>query len=132
MAGWLAQLYYRNHWSASLIVPVPLADGRLKTRGYNQASLITNALGTALRIPQSESALKRVRETPSQVGMEQVERRQNVMGAFRASAEQVQGRQILLVDDLYTTGATLMACTEALIEAGAEQVLGLTVGRAWS
>lgn len=132
MGSWLAGLYRSTGWTVALIVPVPLADGRLKARGYNQVNLITNALGNALRIAQSDSALTRVRETPSQVGLEPIERRRNVMGAFCASSEHLRDKNVLVVDDLFTTGATLAACAAALNEAGAAKVFGLTVGRTWS
>jgi ComF family protein len=132
MAEWLAELYRSVRWETALIVPVPLATGRLKSRGYNQVHLITNALGNALRVPQSENALTRVRDTPSQVGLEPFERRRNVVGAFRASSDHVSGKKVLVVDDLFTTGATLAACAAALKQAGAASVLGLTVGRTWN
>lgn len=132
MASWLAEVYRAASWNAGLVVPVPLSDGRKKARGYNQVSLISDALGMALGIPHSESALARVRETPSQVGLEPHQREHNVAGAFCASKEEVVGKRVLLVDDLFTTGATLTACAEALGTAGAEETLGLTVARARS
>jgi predicted amidophosphoribosyltransferase len=74
--------------------------------------------------------MTRIRETGSQVGLEAGERWANVAGAFAATPNQVRDERVLLIDDVHTTGATLAACAEALAQAGARQVVGLTVGRA--
>ena len=117
-------------WRATCVVPVPLGKHRQRQRGYNQVGLIAHALGKHLDMPVLPSALARLRETPSQVGLSPAERRQNVAGAFGAEPSQIRERTSLLLDDVYTTGATLAACAEALREAGAPQVFGLTVARA--
>lgn len=119
-------------WSVDLVVPVPLGRGRLKERGYNQASLIARPLSMAMRLDYAPDALVRSRETPSQVGLTRPERRDNVRGAFRARAGRVSGRVVLLMDDVATTGSTLSSCAEALCAAGARDVFALTVARALS
>jgi predicted amidophosphoribosyltransferase len=81
-----------------------------------------------LALPCSPGALRRSRNTSSQVGLNHDERWQNVHGAFEGDPKMVKGQRLLLVDDLYTTGATMRACQQAL--AGAEKVFGLTVARA--
>jgi ComF family protein len=128
-AGWLSDLLKREGWRVSNIVAVPLAASRLRQRGYNQAGLIAHALSRMIELPYDAGALRRIRETPSQVGLDPAERWLNVAGAFKARSHE-QGHVVLIVDDLFTTGATLAACTSALLENGAEQVYGLTVARA--
>ena len=130
MGGWLSAIVRREAWEPTLILPVPLAADRLRRRGYNQAALIAESLATHLDLPCSEAALTRIRETRSQVGLDGTARRLNVAGAFQARAEILGASRVCVVDDLCTTGATLMACGQACLEAGALQLYGLTVGRA--
>jgi len=114
------------------VVPVPLSKERRRRRGYNQMDLVAKALAGLLGLPCKTDALSRVRDTRSQVGLDAVARHRNVQDAFLARREAVQGSVILLVDDLFTTGATLAACAAALREAGSGEVYALTVGRAAS
>lgn len=130
MGQWLATIVRREAWQATLVLPVPLAPIRLRRRGYNQAALIANSLASHLDLPCSEAALTRIRETRSQVGLDGTARQSNVAGAFQAHAEILGGSRVCVVDDLCTTGATLIACGQACVDAGALQVYGLTVGRA--
>ncbi len=130
MGCWLATIVRREAWQPTLILPVPLAPDRLRRRGYNQAALIAESLASHLDLPCSEAALTRIRETRSQVGLDGTARQSNVAGAFQARAEILGGSRVCVVDDLCTTGATLTACGQACVEAGALQVYGLTVGRA--
>lgn len=132
MGGWLRQIYITAGWRADLVVAVPLSAARLRQRGYNQAELISVALAKAVELPHEGGALVRTRETVSQVGLGPNERRRNVAGAFFGQPDVVCDRVVLVVDDLYTTGATMAACARGLMTAGARQVLGLTVGRARS
>jgi ComF family protein len=122
---------FRASWDfvPDLIVPVPLAPGRRRERGFNQAALLAERLGRAFSIPISE-ALSRTRSTVAQVGLTAAQRRRNVEGAFalRRGAV-VAGQRLLLIDDVATTGATLDACARALLEAGAKDVSGLTIAR---
>ena len=108
-----------------LIVPVPLARWRLWQRRFNQAAVLAQALGRECGIPVDPMALARVRATASQVGMTADQRRRNVQGVFRvpvAKRPAIEGRNILLLDDVVTTGATVEACTRALRRAGAARV----------
>jgi ComF family protein len=132
MATWLAEVCRRESWRPELVVPVPLSARRLRRRGYNQMDLVAGALAELLDVPLGAGALSRVRETRSQVGLDPAGRRRNVEGAFEACRDDVQGRAVLVVDDLFTTGATLAACAAALREAGSGDVYGLTIGRASS
>ena len=117
-------------WSVDVAMPVPLGSRRYRERGYNQAGLISWPLALALGIRHTSHALSRSRETPSQVGLTRAGRQKNVHRAFVASPESVNGRSILLVDDVATTGATLSSCADALFAAGARDVFSLTVARA--
>ncbi|MCS6909837.1 MAG: ComF family protein [Anaerolineales bacterium] len=130
LAEWLCDLYYREGLAADLIVPVPLSPQRLRERGYNQADLLARPLAEWAGVPYAPGALLRSRHTLSQVGLSADERRQNVAGAFVADRRLVAGRQVVVVDDVCTTGATLAACAEALHAAGAAKVWGLTLARA--
>lgn len=130
MGGWLAEVYRTAGWNADLITPVPLSAKRKRQRGYNQASLLGAALGRRTGLPLLDEVLVRRRETGTQVGLGPEERRENVSGAFEARREEVQEKAVIVVDDLYTTGATLGACASGLFEAGASRVYGLTVARA--
>jgi len=132
MSQWLVELLSRESWQVDLVVPVPLGKDRLRQRGYNQAGLIASALAKSQHLPFSDRALWRVRETLSQVGLDATARMKNVQGAFSADSAIVEGKRVIVVDDLYTTGATLSSCAQALLQVGAVEVYGLTVGRAYS
>ena len=126
LAPLLADLL-RPHLPAGIdaIVPVPLHSSRLAERGYNQSELLARSLGP----PVASGVLVRTRPTPPQAGLNQAERLANVRGAF-AAPSRLDGRRVLLVDDVCTTGATLSACARTLRRAGAERVLAVTVTRA--
>ncbi|MEA3326421.1 MAG: ComF family protein [Chloroflexota bacterium] len=126
-SGWLADLVSDEGWEVDLVMPVALSSQRVRQRGYNQSALIARPLAARLHRQYSPFGLKRIRNTPSQVGLSAEERRQNVAGAFSGLHEIVNGMHVLLVDDVLTTGATLEACTSALNAVGAEAVYCVTV-----
>lgn len=113
----------------SVIVSVPLGRKRRLARGYDQAALLARALARVKRLPVLPLALARTRETKPQVGRTRADRLRNVRGAFRA-APAVRGRDVVLLDDVVTTGATADACAEALVLAGARSVRVLALARA--
>jgi ComF family protein len=116
---------------ADLIVPVPLHRSRERARGYNQASELGKHLAAPCAVAFDRRALRRTRATaPLAKTMHREERRAIVAGAFRADTARVEGRSIMLVDDVVTTGATLDVCAEALIDAGAASVRCVTWTRA--
>ncbi len=115
--------------AADLVVPVPLHPRRLRAREFNQSALLAIEVARRRR-PVDLRALERTRDTPPQSALGVAERRRNVRGAFRARRSSVEGRRVLLVDDVFTTGATCEACTLALLEAGAAEVAVLTLARA--
>jgi ComF family protein len=105
-----------------LIVPVPLHRSRLWWRGFNQAVMIARELSRRSGIPHSPTALRRTKRTPSLRGLSSTQRRRAVAGAFAADRELVEGKTILLIDDVLTTGSTAEGCARALKRAGAERV----------
>lgn len=116
---------------AELLVPVPIHAERRRTRGYDQAVLLAEAASARLRFP-SVVALARDRSTTPQFELGRERRAENVAGAFRVQAgsrETVRGRWVVLVDDVATTGATLVACAQALLASGAAGVSACTVAR---
>ena len=113
-----------------LIVAVPLHISRLRERGFNQSELLAEGLGRAVSLEVDRYILERVRPTGSQAGMTSKERQANVRGAFslRRGAD-VAGKRILLIDDVYTTGATVKECSKVLKKGGAGVVNVLTLAR---
>jgi len=126
----LAEQWRRAPFPVEMIVPVPLHDSRRRRRGYNQSVLLARAFGRRVCLPLREDLLARERNTCSQVGLSREERWVNVRGAFRCRLGELRGRSVLLLDDVMTTGATLEACADALLEAGAREVWALTLTRA--
>ena len=118
---------------ADLIVPVPLYSWRLWSRRFNQSAMLAHEVGRLARVPVDCFALARVRRTVSQVGLSPDQRRRNVAGAFKvpqAETSVIKGKNILLIDDVITTGATVEACARALRRAGAARVDVLALARA--
>jgi len=112
------------------VAAVPLYARRERSRGYNQAALLAKGVANRMGVPFAAGCLQRVRATRTQTELKARERRQNVKGAFRvAHADWVDGRRILLVDDVMTTGATVSECSRVLRTAGAASVHVATVAR---
>lgn len=112
-----------------LVLSVPLHPERKRARGYNQSELLVHHLCAAQELRCDPDALHRIRNTRPQVDLSGPERISNVAGAFSADAEKVKGRNVLLVDDVYTTGSTLSEAAEALLAAGAHSVSGYCLAR---
>lgn len=116
--------------SFDTVLPVPLHIRRLRERGFNQALIFARTLGKKYRIDVDFSLLKRHKFTLTQTGLNKKEREQNISGAFVVAQPKIlSGRKLLLVDDVYTTGATINECARILKESGAGQVAVLTLAR---
>lgn len=107
-------------FAPDLILPVPLHIKRLRQRGFNQAILLGELLSRRWRLPLIRDNLRRIRWTEPQVTLSAAERADNVRGAFSlANPERLEGKRVLLVDDVYTTGSTVKECSRVLTAAGA-------------
>ena len=128
----LAQYVSALNWDVELLVPIPLSAKRFSERGYNQADLIARPLAMIHQWKYVPNALRRTKHTRTQVGLNALQRLENVQNAFIANQHFVRNRKVLLIDDVATTGATLNSASRALIEAGASHVYALTAARAIS
>ena len=128
LAALLRMRYAQAYQDAAfdLLLPIPLPVDRLAERGYNQAELLSDLLGKELRLPHEPSLLQRKKATQPLALLSKRERERALNGAFLAAPE-VSGRKILLIDDIYTTGATASAAGRALLQKGAQDVCVLTV-----
>jgi len=124
----------------SVLIPIPLARKRLRERGYNQSEVLARALARQWRISVLVELLVRTRETPTQTALTPDTRLANVAGAFgtrnaelgtrNSSAFRLPSSALILVDDVFTTGATLAEASRALEQAGAKRIAGVTFARA--
>ena len=125
MGRWMARAGRELLADADALVPVPLHWRRLWARRFNQSALLARTIGEVGGVAVADAALKRIKATAQQVGLSQVERAENVQGAFRVPNDrkaEVAGRRLILVDDVLTSGATSDACARALLRAGAQSV----------
>lgn len=118
-------------WGTSAVVPVPLHSRRRRERGFNQAEVAAGEVARLAGLPLERKALIKVRNTAAQTSLDQADRAINVKGAYAVAAPvRLRGKALLLVDDVYTTGATLRECASALKKAGAKDVRALTIAQA--
>jgi ComF family protein len=132
MGEWMTRAGAELTADAEVVVPVPLYRWRLWLRRFNQSAALARTVAAAAGKPFAPMALKRIRATAQQVGLSASERDRNVRGAFRVPTDQrpaIAGRRVLLVDDVYTTGATVNAATRALLRGGASRVDVLVFAR---
>jgi ComF family protein len=114
----------------SLIIPVPLHIKRLRQSGFNQSLILAQAFAKKWQILINFSLLKRHKFTLTQTGLNKTERKQNIKGAFEVNdKKKITGKNVILVDDVYTTGATINECAKTLTKAGAQKVTVLTLAR---
>jgi ComF family protein len=119
----------RRPLRADLVVPVPLAPGRSRQRGYNQAELLAREILASMAAELAPTLLRRA-SRPPQHTLSAAERAENMVGAVACADETaVQGLSVVLIDDVCTTGATLSACAEALMDAGATRVSAFVFAR---
>ncbi len=130
LAGWLTRAGQDLIAKADIVAPVPLHWQRLVKRRYNQSFELVRGLGQSDEFQAAPNLVKRVRKTVPQEGMNREERFENQRGAFAVSdMHTLAGKNILLIDDVMTTGATLSSCAEALYDKGADQVNVLVLAR---
>jgi ComF family protein len=116
-------------WQIDIIVPVPIHHLKKAERGYNQSDYIVKGLSKGLNIPYSTKLIKRTRHTDSQTRLHINERAINVANAFKVRhPKKISGKNILIVDDIITTGATIQECGKALVKGGAKKVYACSVG----
>jgi ComF family protein len=133
LGRWMAERL-RWYWTDprfELLIPVPLHVKRLRNRGFNQALLLTRELSRWTRIPYEKRVLLKRRVTVPQVDLSGAEREREIRGAFTVpDSGPIEDRSVLLVDDVYTTGATVNECAKVLLAAGARRVDVFTLARA--
>lgn len=128
LARWMQRSGVELLSGCDVIVPVPLHRWRFLLRTYNQSALLANALGKLAGKTVAVDALRRIKATPSQGGLSRTARVRNVGGAFTVRGD-IVGKRVLLIDDVFTTGATAEACTRVLRDAGAAAVDVLVLAR---
>jgi len=130
LAELLQDYLVANPVPAEIFVPVPMHQKRLRERGYNQSSLLARELGKLINLPVVDDCLTRRRHTPPQARTATVEeRRSNIADAFTCRDHRLRDKQVLLIDDVATSGTTLDACAAALKASGAASVWGLVMAR---
>lgn len=127
LGGLMASYWAQHPLPADVVVPVPLHAARLRERGYNQAALLADEMARRVGLAVDGHTLNRQRATAPQVELDARERRENVRDAFHCADDTLAGQQVLLVDDVCTTGSTLEACAQALYAGGARAVRALTL-----
>lgn len=128
----MVKFFQALQWPVEVFIPVPLGKKRFKERGYNQVALVARPLAYEIGVEYSPQALWKERETRSQVGLSISKRRENVHNAYQADPKIVKRKSVMLMDDVATTGSTILSCTDALLAAGAKEVYAITIARALS
>lgn len=132
-ANEIADMYseYIKKWGAQAIIPVPLHADRLAQRGFNQAKLVADALAKLTGIPSDDTVLVRNKSTLPQKELDDKERFKNIENAFIITENVVKYKKVIILDDIYTTGATMDACARVLHEGGVRDVYSvvLCIGR---
>jgi ComF family protein len=132
LAGLLFSVYQSNveGLSADLVIPVPMHKSRQRERGFNQACELSKYFGKLAHIPLQSGLLMRIKPTRVQAGLSRRERRLNLVGSFQVSSrERIKDKRVMLIDDVFTTGATVNECAKLLRQNGAQRVNVLTLAR---
>lgn len=117
-------------WENSVLIPIPLHIKKLRERGYNQSEELAKQLSEVLRVPVLNDVLIKIKNTPSQAKLNKEERQKNLQGAFvTKNASAIAKHKVFLVDDVYTTGATMEECAKILLSAKAKEVWGIAFAR---
>ena len=130
LAKYMTEYYKSNGLPGEALLPVPLHANRLRNRGYNQSALLAEKISELINLPVLHEVLFRIKDSNPQALTPDVHvRRQNVLDAFYCCSGEVVGKEVILIDDVCTSGATLEACAEALKKAGTKKVIGFTLAR---
>ncbi|MBQ2864248.1 MAG: ComF family protein [Clostridia bacterium] len=126
LSNFMFKCFMEQNLKVDLVVPVPLHTSRQKERGFNQAEELCNAF-VSHGFNVNTTCVSRVKQTTTQTNLNKVERKENLLGAFKVNSRlDVKGKVVLIVDDVYTTGATFNELASVLVKAGASKVFGLT------
>ncbi len=124
MGDYLLTHYTELVEQTELLIPVPMYEKKQKIRGFNQSELLAKAISKRIEKPYSANNLKRIRNTQPQSLLNAEQRKQNIKGAFSVeNVEEIKGKTVLLIDDIFTTGTTVNECSKVLYESGAKSVL---------
>lgn len=123
----MADTYNKFPYKTDVVVSVPISKSRLITRGYNQSELLAKGLSNMLGLDFQPDGLVKIKDTPDQVGLTKAERMENLDKAFVANKEIVKGKNVLLIDDVLTTGSTANECAKSLLKVGATNVQVLVI-----
>lgn len=126
LAKYMANCYKENNMKADVIVAIPLYKARFKKRGYNQAEKLSEEMSKIINLPLI-SALERIKDTPSQTNLDFKERQRNIEGAFTVKDKSFEGKNVLLIDDVYTSGATMKEASKVLKQNGAKDIYIITL-----
>ena len=126
LGKYMAECYIENNMQAEIIIPIPLFCKKIKKRGYNQAYKLAEEIGKILSLP-TINALERIKDTPTQTALDFKERKANIKGAFKCIDRSIKNRNILLIDDVYTSGATIKEACKVLRENGVNKIYVLTL-----
>lgn len=127
LALFLKETYIKENFDADIITYVPMCERKLKERGFNQAQLLATELGKLLNIEVSDNLIK-IKETKRQVDLDYKNRQENLIGAFKIiNKKDFKNKKVLIVDDIFTTGATLNCCAECIKKAKPNKIYALCV-----
>ena len=126
----LIQPLIDKNWPIDVVMPIPLSEDRLHERGYNQAALLSNPIAKHFSWKHDQRSLVRIRENHSQVALTREQRFENVRSAFLAEPPKQSKLNVLLVDDVFTTGATLSEASKALKAVGFNNIYAITLAKA--
>jgi len=130
LSKYMADYFVEHELAADVLLPVPMHAGRLKKRGYNQSELLAGQISATISVPVRGDLIKRVRDNKPQARTSCVEERwSNMRDAFTCVSNEVSGKDIIIIDDVCTSGATLEACAVALKSKGANKISGFTLAR---
>lgn len=131
LVGFMEDSGHFSGFEKPVLVPVPLSKRRLRERGYNQSLLIAREIvniDKGNNFELAEGAVEKIKDTPAQTSLKRAEREKNIIGCFAVILPKtVRGRNIIILDDVYTTGSTIGELRKVLIEAGAKKVIGFTL-----